>query len=285
VSARSVLQAWAQSPLCTELRRIQAYLKKEWLLQLSYRFSLLFSIFGIFTTLATYFFIDRLFGRQATPELAPFGASYFAYALVGNAFLAYVGTAIGGLSGRVGAEQSMGTLEVLLGTPTRLWVLVLAIAVWNTIYATAEVAVFFLVGGVGFGVDFSRTNWTALGTVLGLVVLVFNSLGLAEAGCLILFKRGAVGAWVLNGIWALVGGVFFPVTVLPAWVQWVAELNPITHAIRSLQLAIFQGAPVRGLGRELAVLTLFAGLLVPLALGTWRWALRRARLEGSLCLH
>ena len=76
-----------------------------------------------------------------------------------------------------------------------------------------------------------------------------------------------------------------PVAVLPDWVQWVAELNPITHAVRSLQLAIFQGVPLRGLGKELAALTLFAVLLVPLSLGTWRWAFRRARLDGSLSLH
>jgi ABC-2 type transport system permease protein len=268
-----------------EFRRIRAYLRKEWLLQLSYGFSFLSATFGVFTTLATYFFIDRLFGRQITPELARFGAPYFAYALVGNAFLAYIGAAIGGLSRRVGAEQSLGTLEVLVGTPTTLSVLILAMAVWNIIYATAEVALFFLVGGVGFGVDLTRINWSALGAVFGLVVVVFNSLGLAEAGCLILFKRGAVGAWALNGICALFGGVFFPVAVLPDWAQWVAELNPIAHAVRGLQLAIFQGVPVTGLGKELAALAVFAAFLAPLALGTWRWALRRARLEGGLALH
>ena len=285
VSTPSVLVAGAAPSLSTEFRCIYAYLRKEWLLQLSYGFSLLSTTFGVFTTLATFFFIDRLFGRQMTPELAPFGAPYFAYAMVGNAFLAYVGTAIGGLSRRIGAEQSLGTLEVLVGTPTRRWVLMLAMAVWNTIYASAEVALFFLVGGVGFGVDLSRINWSALGAVLGLVVVVFNSLGLAEAGCLVLFKRGAVTAWALNGISALLGGVFFPVTVLPDWAQWVAELNPITHAVRSLQVVIFEDVPVSGVARELAVLALFAVLLVPLALGTWRWALRRAQLEGGFALH
>jgi ABC-2 type transport system permease protein len=285
MNGRTAIAAEVSSPLSNELRRIQAYAKKEFLIEASYRFALLFWIFGIFTTIATYFFIDRLFGRQITPELAPFGAPYFAYVLVGNAFFAYVGTAIGGLSGRIGAEQSLGTLEVLLGTPTRLWVLILAIAIWNTAYASVEVVLYFLVGGVGFGVDFSQINWASLSAMLGLVILVFNSVGLAEAGCLILFKRGAVGAWVLNGISAVLGGVFFPVTVLPEWLRWVAELNPITHAIRGLQLAIFQGAPVAVVGRELAVLTLFAVLLVPLGLITWRWALRRARVEGSLCLH
>jgi ABC-2 type transport system permease protein len=268
-----------------DVRRIQAYVEKEFLLQLSYHFEFLFTMFGIFTTVSTYFFIDRLFGRQITPELAPFGANFFAYALVGNAFFAYVGTAIGGLSGRITEEQYLGTLEVLLGTPTKLWVLILAMAAWNTLYASMELALYFLVGGVGFGVDFSAVNWPALAALFGLVILVFNSVGLAEAGCLILFKRGAVGAWAFNGLTAVLGGVFFPVAVLPEWLRRIAELNPITHAVRGLQLAIFQGAGVTELGMELTALTIFAALLVPAGLGVWYWTLRRARIEGSLCLH
>ena len=60
----------------------------------------------------------------------------------------------------------------------------------------------------------------------------------------------------------MLGGVFFPVAVLPSWVQWLVELNPIAHAVRGLQLAMFQGVSVRDLGKELAALTLFAVLLV-----------------------
>ena len=84
------------------------------------------------------------------------------------------------------------------------------------------------------------------------MIITFNSVGLLEAGCLLVFKRGAVVAWALNGVWALLGGVFFPTTVLPAWLQRIAEWIPFTHAIRGLQLAIYQGTPVAQLTRELA---------------------------------
>ncbi len=268
-----------------EVRKVWAYMKKEFLIEVSYKFAFMFSILGIFTTIATYFFIDRLFGRQMTADLAPFGAPYFAYVLVGNAFFAYVGTAIGGFSGRIAMEQTWGTLEVLFGTPTRLWVLILAMAIWNTLYASAEVVSFFVVGSVGFGVDFSRINWGSLAAILVLVIVAFNSIGLIEAGCLLVFKRGAGEAWAFNSVWALLGGVFFPVTVLPTWLQQIAEWNPITHAIRALQLAIYQGAPITQLARELGILSLFCVVLVPLGLLSWRWALRRARIEGSLSLH
>ena len=53
-----------------ELRKVWAYMKKEFLIQMSYRFAFMFSLFGIFTTIATYFFIDRLFGRQMKKYVA-----------------------------------------------------------------------------------------------------------------------------------------------------------------------------------------------------------------------
>ncbi|MFQ5829302.1 MAG: ABC transporter permease [Candidatus Methylomirabilia bacterium] len=280
-----VMPLAAPSAPLAELRKVWAYMKKEFLIEMSYRFAFVFSIFGISTSIATYFFIDRLFGRQMTPDLAPFGAPYFAYVLVGNAFFAYVGTAVGGISGRIAAEQVRGTLEVLFATPSRLWVLILAMAIWNTLYASAEVVIYFFVGGIGFGVDFSRINWSALASVLGLVIVAFNSIGLTQAAWMLVFKRGTVVAWVFNGVWALLGGVFFPVTVLPSWLQHISAWIPITHAIRGLQLAIYQGTPVTQLARELWMLGLFCVLLLPLGLLSWDWALRRARVEGSLSLH
>ena len=277
------------APICiqplSELQKVWAYVKKEFLIEMSYKFAMMFSVFGIFTTIATYFFIDRLFGSQMTPDLAPFDTPYFPYVLVGNAFFAYVGLALGGFSGRIESEQSLGTLEVLFGTPTKLWVLMLAMVIWNTLYATVEVVGYFVVGGVGFGVDFSQINWLSLGSILGLVIVAFNSIGLIEAGWLLVFKRGAAAAWAFNSLWALLGGVFFPVTVLPAWLQPIAEWNPITYAIRGLQLAIYQDTPVTQLTHELSILGAFCVVLVPFGLLSWDWALRRAKIDGSLSLH
>jgi ABC-2 type transport system permease protein len=273
------------SELSVELRKVWAYSKKEFLIEKSYTFAYLFSILSVCTTITTYFFIDRLFGRQMTSELASFGTPYFAYVLVGNAFFAYVGTAIGGIAGGIGSEQTRGTLEVLLGTPTRLWVLLLDITIWNTLYASIEVVLYFFVGAVGFDVNFSRINWSTLACFLALVIIVFNSIGLIEAAWTLVFKRGTVAAWAFNGLSALLGGVFFPVTVLPGWLQQIAAWNPLTHAIRGLQMGIYQGTAIPDLAYEVGMLGFFCAVLVPLAVFSWSWGLRHAKEEGSLCLH
>ncbi|MBI4230095.1 MAG: ABC transporter permease [Planctomycetes bacterium] len=264
------------------LRKIAAYLRKEYLIERSYRFAFLFSVLGIFTGIATYFFIDRMYAHASAPGLEPFGTSYFAYALVGNAFFAYLGASLGGIAGRIGAEQRLGTLEAILATPTSPWVLMAAMAAWNVLYASLEVGLYFLVGAVGFGVDLSRADPFSTGLLLALVVLAFSSLGIVEASCVLVFKRGTFVAWAMNGVFALLGGVFFPVSVLPAWLRPVSELLPITHAIRGLQMAIHQGSSVADLTVEIGVLMFFCVLLVPVGILALRWGLRRARTDGTL---
>ncbi len=266
----------------TAVHKIVAYLKKEWQVELSYTFAFLFSVLGVFTGIATYFFIDRLFGHRITADLAPYGTPYFAYALVGNAFFAYVGSAIGGIPGRLTEEQTQGTLEALLATPTSVWLIVLAMAVWSTLAASIEVGLYFLVGAVGFGADFSRINGVTVACVAVLVIVAFNSIGLLEAACLLVFKRRTAVVWAFNGVSALLGGVFFPVTVLPLWLQRLAEWNPITHAIRALQLGIYQGASVGQVGGEVLALVGFCTVLAPLGCASVRWALHRAKVEGTL---
>ena len=74
-------------------------------------------------------------------------------------------------------------------------------------------------------------------------------------------------------------------TVLPGWLQQIAEWNPLTHAIRGLQMGIYQGTAITGLAYEAGMLGLFCVVLVPLAVFSWSWGLRHAKVEGSLCLH
>lgn len=267
------------------LRKVLAYARKEYQIQRSYRFAFLLSVFGICTSLATYFFIDRALRGPAPGSFGPYGTSYFAYVLVGNAFFAYVGTALSGTAGRIAQEQQIGTLEALLVTPTSVPLLVFSMVVWNSIYASCEVVLYFLVGALGFGVDLSGVCWTSLGVLLVLVMIVFNSIGLVEAACILVLKRGTVAAWASNGLLALLGGVFFPVHVLPPLLRHVSDLLPVTHAIRGLQMAIYRGATPYEVGHEIRVLGGFCVVLAPLGIWSLGAALRRARRDGSLCQY
>jgi ABC-2 type transport system permease protein len=78
------------------------------------------------------------------------------------------------------------------------------------------------------------------------------------------------------------GGVFFPVEVLPLWLQKVSMLLPMTYALRAVRLALLRGAPWSELRGDLAALAVFSVILLPLGAVAFRWAIARARATGSL---
>jgi ABC-2 type transport system permease protein len=70
--------------------------------------------------------------------------------------------------------------------------------------------------------------------------------------------------------------------VLPPWLQSAGRLLPLTHALEALRLALLTGAGPAALAPSLGALALFACLLTPAGLGLFVYALRRARVDGSL---
>ena len=70
--------------------------------------------------------------------------------------------------------------------------------------------------------------------------------------------------------------------MLPAWLREVGRLLPLTHALAVLRGALLVGAGPGELRQSLLALLVFAGLLAPVGAGMFAYALRRARIDGSL---
>src|SRR5690349_22145003 len=107
-------------------------------------------------------------------------------------------------------------------------------------------------------------------------LLAFSGLGILSASYLLIFKRGNPAKWLFLGISSVAGGMLFPVSVLPGWLQPVAHLNPVTYGLEAMRSALLGGAGVAALGRPLGILLLFAVVLLPLSMAAFAWSLRRA---------
>ena len=66
-------------------------------------------------------------------------------------------------------------------------------------------------------------------------------------------EKGTQLGFIAQGLMLVVSGVYYPVSVLPGWMQAIATISPATYALRGMRHAILDGAGVRrGLGRHLA---------------------------------
>jgi ABC-2 type transport system permease protein len=84
------------------------------------------------------------------------------------------------------------------------------------------------------------------------------------------------------GISGLVGGMMYPVSVLPRPLQLLARLIPVTYSLEGMRAALLGGAGIRQLWPSLGALLVFAAILLPASFGVFSWALRRTKITGTL---
>lgn len=263
-------------------RQAIAFLKKDFLVESSYKLSFLMNVFGVLASVLVYFFIDKLFGHKIVGHLEEFGTDYFSYVLLGMAFFSYVGTGLGSFADRLRLEQMQGTLEAVLLTPIKTRTLLFSMSLWNIFMATLDMIIYIALGMFFFKVDFSRVNIFSAFVVLILSVSSFSALGILSASFIMVFKRGNPVGWVVSSLEGLIGGVYFPVSILPAWGQVIARFFPITYAIRACELAVYKGYSVFQLVQEITYLLLFSLLLIPLSVCAFNYAIHKAKIDGSL---
>ncbi len=263
-------------------RKIVAFLKKDFLIELSYKLSFLYNIFGIVSSVLVYFFIDKLFGNAIAGDLKVFGVNYFSYVLLSMALFSYIGVGISSFSSEIRQEQLQGTLEALFLTPTKPAVILLGMALWNFIFATLDALIYFLIGVFLFKIDFTHINLFSAAVVLFFTIISFSSLGILSASFILIFKRGDPVYWLLNNAEGLLGGVYFPITVMPSLLQFFAKFLPITYAIRGMQLAVYRGYRLSELKTELSFLILISLILAPASYIIFNKALKKIRKQGSL---
>jgi len=141
----------------------------------------------------------------------------------------------------------------------------------------------YLVGAkLLLGLDLGQANWLTVALAVPLVIAAFCGLGLLAAGTTMLVRRLNPVAMVIGSLSFFLSGVLYPVSVLPDWLRAVSRLLPLTHVLVVLRGALLVGDGPGVLADSFLALAVFAGVLAPIGAGVFAYALRRARIDGSL---
>jgi len=265
-----------------ELKKILAFARKDFLVQTSYRIGFIMQFVSILFSVATYFFLSRLFEGAVNPMLSPYGGDYFGFVLIGVAFTHYLQVGLNRFSIVIRKAQVTGTLEAVLSTPTSLSTYLAGSSVWAYFFTTVRVAFYLALGAILFGLDLGAADFASALAVLALTILCFSGIGMLAAAFIVLFKQGDPTAWVFTALSSLLGGMLYPVEVLPAWLQKVSALIPLTYSLRAMRLAVLQGHGLRQLAGDVTALALFTVILLPLGATAFKLAVDKAKRDGSL---
>lgn len=272
----------SRRPVVVGLWRLSlAFLRRDALIDASYRANWLFRVSALFFSLWSLFFLGRAFGASA-PLLARFGGDYFAFALIGVAFTTMTSGALSGTARRVRELSLIGGLEALFAAPVPPFRLVLMLALHPTLLAVVQGGLFVLMGVALFGASFADANLAAAALAAVLALAAYLALGVLSASFVLVFKRSDPVAWLISALTYLLSGVVYPVEVLPEVIRPLSALLPATHAIEALRAALLLSADWSALFQPLLALGLFCALLWPLAAIALFLSLRHALREGNL---
>ena len=260
---------------------LAAFLRRDLREALTYKFSFLSSITGILLSSATFYFVAKLV-PAGTPSLGPFGGDYFSFAVVGVAFAGLLGMFQEGLAAVVRSAQLSGTLEALLVTPVGVPTVLFGSSLYSLVFQVFRTALHIAVALAFFGLTLGRVNGAGVLAVGVLTVVCFLSVGVLSASFILVYKTGNPFSWILGSVSGLLGGVVFPVALLPPWIRWVSSLLPVTYALDGMRKSLLASAAFAEVLPDVAALAAFDALLLPLSFVAFRLAIRKAKKDGTL---
>ena len=266
----------------SQLSILLAFLRRDILNEISYKLSFFLQLLAIFPVVLMFFFLSRLVGTTISGPLEPYGGNYFPFVLIGIAVQNYLTLSLSRFSGSLRESQLSGTLEAVLVTPVRLPSFLIGSTAYSFVFNALRIFIYLAIGSLLFHVNFNWARLPAAIGVIGLTIAAFSCLGIFSASFIMLFKRGDPINWGFNVISWLLGGVYYPVNILPLWLQKVAYVIPMTHSLEALRLILLTDHRFSGLLDHLLVLGLWGAIGLPASLLCFRYALNRARIQGTL---
>jgi ABC-2 type transport system permease protein len=263
------------------LRKPIAFVIRDFIDETSYQLAFALRFTNVIFFTFVFYFLSKLIDSTGSSHLEIYGGDYFSFALIGIGFTRYFSSTLNSLRTYLRNAQLNGTLEALLATQTTPLTIIFSSMLYPFLYTSMEVAIIFFIGGL-LGVDIYWSNLPVAMVVLFVSLVSFACLGIMSGGFIIIFKRGDPITRLSVLASQLLAGEVFPITVLPQWMQFLSLLLPITHALHSIRLALLQNYSLEQLAPNILIILLFDVILIPVSIIWFKWAIKRAKADGSL---
>lgn len=266
-------------------RTALAFIKKDILITISYRFAFIMQIASILVAVTTLYFFGSFIDSADLPFLKVYGGSYFGFLMIGVAFSDYAGISINSYYSSIRDGQLTGTLEIILASPTRLFMFLFSSSLWSYLYTSLRLVIYFLLGILIFKLDVGKANIFAAMAVFMLSIISFVAFGIIIASVVLVVKKGEGPFKAVIGISGIISGLLFPTELLPPLLKKISLYIPFTYSFRGLRLSILEGYSIEQLEGELIALFMFAVVLTIMSSIAFPYAVRRAKIKGSLAQY
>jgi ABC-2 type transport system permease protein len=121
--------------------------------------------------------------------------------------------------------------------------------------------------------------------ILALIVMAYFGIGLMAAAMVLAFRTTGPLPQVVLLLSGLLGGVYYPTSVIPSWIQSLSSVVPLTYGLRALRRVWLDGLALREVIPDVVTLAGMAIALLALGVAVFATGMRYARRAGTLAQY
>ena len=203
--------------------------------------------------------------------------------LIGAVVWAYLGIIFEFLTETVAWERWEGTIEYTFMAPLSRSMHLAGQGAFAILYGLARAILLFVVVAFFFDLELPDANFVAALVVIAIASVSFIGIGMMTSVMpLISPEKGMQLGFIAQGMLLVVSGVYYPVDVLPTWMQWIAVISPATYALEGARDAIIGGDGLSLLWDEIWPLLVIGVVSIPLGLWVFGRGEHYAKRHGKL---
>ncbi|MFN8474971.1 MAG: ABC transporter permease [Anaerolineae bacterium] len=269
------------STLMNEVRSSYAFVERNFFLVRRYwGWEAVWIMYGVANALAVTYIgagMGALTGQQVDTNFL------ILYLLIGTVIWRYLSIVFDSLSEVIMWERWEGTIEYTFMAPVNRLTHLVGQTIFSIIYGILQAGLILVVVALFFHLDMSQANYGSALAVLLAGSLSFIGVGIIAAVLPMLYpERGAQMTNFAQALFLLASGVYYPVTVLPGWLQTISRVSPATYTLEGVRAALLDGASVQSLAPIIGLLIVIGLVTIPVGVVTFQWGERYAKRTGKL---
>ena len=230
---------------------------------------------------------SQITGAQMTAEQIN---TFILFLMVGTLVWHYLAMVFDLVSEAIQWERWEGTIEYTFMAPISRLTHLLGQAAFAIIYGVLHTSIIMGIVALFFKVDLGNANVPGMLLIVTAGSMSFIGLGMFAAVLPLLSpEKGMQMTNIIKTVVLLVSGVYYPVEVLPSWMQPLAYISPAYYMLAGMRDALQNGTPLlanassEGLLMPFIVPLLITGFItIPAGLYAFTRAERYAKETGKL---
>ena len=268
-----------------ELRKIPVFLVRDFKIMFTYKLAFSMTFFSIIFTLFHLALFGSMFGLTDIPALENYGHNFISYILVGSIGWGFLWTIMAATSEGLTTEMMLGTLESILITPTKAYTLMISYALFGCFAGLITILILVIVGFFVFGISVlaGATIYTLIIFILSATMMM--GFGLIFGGLTIWLKNIGDTVPFLQNLSMFFCGVYFPISVLPAFLQPISKFIPFYYSIEGMRASLNSSTPNSEILYYILTLLILSIIFILLGIFVIHRGLVKAKKDGSLAFY